>query len=120
MRTTRLQMGHMLAGVGIAVLLGIHLVVLHLDDILAFFGAGTADPRSWAAMIARARQSIWASLYIALLALVLYHGLNGLRGIILETTPSVRTERIITWAFIIIGFGTFIWGSYVSVALLSR
>ncbi len=119
MRTTRLKLVHMLTGAVIAVLLGIHMVVLNLDTILGFFGVDAAEPTSWESMISRASQGIWAGLYIALLAFILYHALYGLRGIILELTPSVKAERIITRFFIIVGIIVFIWGSYVPVALLS-
>ena len=119
MRTTRLHLLHMLTGVVIAVLLGIHVVVLHLDAILGFFGVDATEPTSWGSMIGRASQGIWAALYIALLAVVLYHALYGLRGIILEVTPSVKTERIVTWVIIIFGIIAFIWGAYVPVVLLS-
>ena len=109
----------MLTGVLIAALLGIHMVILHLDTILGFFGVDATEPTSWGSMIGRASQGIWAALYITLLAVVLYHALYGLRGILLELTLSVKLERIITWAFIIIGVIAFIWGAYVPVALLS-
>ena len=119
MWTTRLHLLHMFSGVVIAVLLGIHMVILHLGTILGFFGADATDATSWQSMLDRAGQGIWAGLYIALLAVGLYHALYGLRGIILELTPSVRTERIITWVFIIIGSITLIWGAYVPIAMLS-
>jgi len=109
----------MLTGILIAVLLGIHMVIQHLDAVLRFFGATTTDPTSWGSMIARASQGIWVALYIALLAFLLYHALYGLRGVILEVTTSVKLERIITWSFIIIGIIVFIWGAYVPVVLLS-
>jgi len=109
----------MFTGVLIAILLGIHMVILHLDGILGFFGVDATEPTSWGSMIGRASQGIWAGLYIALLAVVLYHALYGLRGIILEVTTSAKTERIITWSFIIIGIIAFLWGAYVPVALLS-
>ena len=115
----RLHLVHILAGVVIAVLLGIHMVILHLDAVLGFFGADTTDPTSWGAMIERASQGVWVGIYIALLAVVLYHALYGLRGIILEVTPSHRTEQIITWGFIIIGIIIFIWGAYIPIALFS-
>ena len=120
MGTTRLHLLHMLAGVVIAGLLGSHIVVLHLNDILRFFGGGTPDPTSWAAMIARSREALWAGIYIAMLAFILYHALYGLRGIILEVTTSATTSRTVTWAFIVIGVATFIWGSYVPLAMLPR
>ncbi len=118
MRNTYLQLLQLATGALIAVLLGIHIVVMHLDDILGFFGVDAAKPISWGAMIERASQGIWAGLYIALLAFVLYHAFNGLRNIILELTPSVKTERIVTWVIIAFGIIAFIGGTYVPVALL--
>ena len=119
MRTTRFHLLHMLTGTLIALLLGTHMVILHLDNILGFFGVNVTEPTSWKSMIDRASQGIWAGLYIALLAFVLYHALYGLRGIILEVTPSVRTGRIVTRAFIITGIIVFILGAYVPLRLLS-
>jgi len=117
MRNTYLRLLHLVAGVLIAVLLGIHMVILHLDAILGFFGVDATEPTSWGAMISRAGQGIWVGLYIALLAVVLYHALNGLRGIILEVTPSPRTERIVTRVIIAFGIIAFIGGAYVPIAL---
>jgi len=119
MRTTRFRLVHMLAGAVIAVLLGIHMVVIHLDTVLGFFGIGTTEPTSWGSMIARASQSIWVGLYIALLAFVLYHGFYGLRGVILEVTTSAKTGRVVTWVLITVGIITFIWGTYVPIVLFS-
>lgn len=120
MRTTYLWLLQLFTGVLIAVLLGIHLVIVNLDAVLGFFGIEATDPRGWESMIGRADQGIWVGLYIALLAVGLYHGLYGLRGIILELTSSSRTERIITWVFIVIGIAVFIWGAYVPIYLLAR
>lgn len=120
MRTTRFYLLHMLAGIVIAVLLGIHVVVSHFTAILGFFGATVTKPTSWQSMIARASEGTWAALYIALLAFVLYHALYGLRGVILEVTPSAKTARVITPLFLVIGVVAFVWGAYVPVALLSR
>ena len=119
MRNTYLRLLQLVTGALIAVLLGIHIVIMHLNDILGFLGVDATEPTSWGAMIERASQGIWAGLYIALLAVVLYHALHGLRGIILEVTPSVKTGRIITWVLIVVGIITFIWGSYVPIALFS-
>jgi succinate dehydrogenase hydrophobic anchor subunit len=70
-------------------------------------------------MIERSREAMWAGIYIALVVVVLYHSLNGLRNIILELTPSVRTERIVTWAIVAFGIIVFAWSLYVPIALLS-
>jgi len=119
MRNTYLQFVQFFSGVIIAVLLGIHIVLMHLDKILGFFGRDVADVTAWEPMIERSRQGLWVGIYIVLLIFGLYHGLNGLRNIILELTPSVRVSRVITWIFIIIGIAAFIMGTYVPVLLFS-
>ena len=114
MRGTYLWFVQLVTGILIAVLLGIHVVRQHLDAAL-----GINDPTGWGAMIERAGQGAWVFLYIALLAFGLYHGINGLRGIILEATSSARTGRIVTWVLIVFGIIFFTGGTYVPVALLS-
>jgi len=120
MRHTYLWLMQLITGVLIAILLGIHMVMQHLEDILRFFGVNLNDPASWQSMIERSREVIWASIYIALLAVVLYHALNGLRNIILELTPSARTERVVTRTIIAFGIIIFAWASYVPIVLLPR
>ena len=114
----RRQLLHMLSGVVIAVLLGIHMVIIHLDAILGFFGIKADKPLSWTSMMERSGQSIWVVLYIVLLAFLLFHALYGLRGILLEMTTSPGAERSITLGFLVFGIIAFIWGSYVPIALL--
>ena len=117
MRNTYLQFLQLITGVFIAVLLGIHMVITHLDTILGFFGVDAIEPTSWQAMIGRAGQGVWVCLYIALLAFSLYHGLFGLRNIIIEMTTSVKIERFVTRVLIVFGVIAFIVGTYVPVAL---
>lgn len=119
MRNTYLWLAQLVTGVLIAVLLSIHVVLMHLDTILSFLGVDIKDPTSWHSMIERSRDTLWAGLYIALLAIILYHALNGLRNIILELTPSATTERIVTWTIIVFGIIAFVWGTYVPLRLLS-
>ena len=119
MRNAYLWLMQLITGVLIAVLAGIHMVWMHLDAVLDFFGVDVSEATSWHSMIERSREAIWAFIYIALLAVVLYHALNGLRNIILEMTPSARTERIATWAILAFGIVLFTWAAYVPIALLS-
>ena len=119
MRSTYSWLLQIITGVFIAVLLGIHMVLQHLDAILDFFGADTVDLTGWAPMIERADQGIFVALYIALLAVGLYHGIYGLRNIILETTTSARVRNIVTWSFIILGVGIFAWATYVPIDLFT-
>lgn len=118
MRNKYLWFMQLVTGILIAVFLGLHMVIMHLDATLGFFGINITDSTSWTSMIERSRQTIWAGIYIALLAFVLYHALYGLRNVILELTPSANTERIVTWIIIAVGIVAFIWGSYVPIALL--
>ena len=117
MRNTYLQFVQLVSGVLIAVLLGIHIVLMHLDKILGFFGIGVADVTAWESMIARSRQGLWVGIYVALLIFGLYHALNGLRNVILESTSSAKIERIVTRVIIAFGIIAFAWGAYVPVAL---
>jgi succinate dehydrogenase hydrophobic anchor subunit len=117
-RYTYLWLMQLVTGVLIAVLLGIHMVLQHLDKILPFFGIDINDPTSWNSMIERSRHAVWAGIYISLLAVLLYHALNGLRNVILELTPSARAERMVTRTILAFGIVVFIWASFVPIALL--
>lgn len=116
MRNTYLWLAQLVTGVLIAVLLGIHMVGQHLNDILGI----TPEPTAWQSMIGRAGQGVWVALYVALLAFGLYHGIYGLRNIILETTSSPRTGRAVTLLLVVLGVAVFAGGTYVPVVLLSR
>ena len=119
MRNSYLWFIQLVTGVLIAVLVGIHMVWIHLNTIIGFFGIDMGDTTSWYSMIERSREVVWAGIYVALLAVVLYHALNGLRNIILELTPSARTERVVTWSIVAFGIIVFIWSAYVPISLLS-
>jgi succinate dehydrogenase hydrophobic anchor subunit len=114
---TRMHLLFLISGIGTGIFLGIHMAVQHLNRVLA---TGDSDPTSWISMIGRATQSGWVVVYIFLLAFGLYHGLYGLRGIILELTSSERTERTLNWIFIVGGLIVFGWASYVPIALLGK
>jgi succinate dehydrogenase hydrophobic anchor subunit len=116
----RWELLHMLTGILIIGLLGTHMVVLHLDSISALFGIAGPDPVSWNSVIERSRQVVWVGVYISLLAVLLFHALYGLRGIIFELNPSPAAERWISRSFVVIGVLVFIWAAYVPLNLLGR
>ena len=126
MRNTYLQFVQLITGILIAVLLGIHMVNMHLDAILGFFGVQTffgvniaADPTVFKLMQDRARTVVFAGIYIALLIFALYHAFNGLRNIVLELTTSARAERAVNTVIIIVGVIFLALGIYAPLALLS-
>jgi succinate dehydrogenase hydrophobic anchor subunit len=117
MLKTRLHLLFLLAGIGTGVFLGIHMVVQHLNNVLA---TGDTNPTSWASMMGRAVESSWVVIYILMLVFVIYHALYGLRGIILELTTSDKAVKVINWCFIIGGIAVFAWASYVPIFLASN
>ncbi len=117
MRNTYLWFLQLVSGALILILGGLHLVLMHLDSILGFFGAHIGEPASWASMMDRATQGVWLAIYVIFLPLVLYHGLNGLRGIILELTPSDKTEHIATGLILLFGVIALGLGLYVPAKL---
>ena len=117
MRNTYLWLFQLITGGLILIFGGTHLVLMHLDEILGFFGVEIDEPSSWASMAERALQGFWLAFYIVFLGLVLYHALYGLRGIILELTPSEKAERITTGVLIALGTIAFGLGVYVPADL---
>lgn len=120
MRNTRFMILHMATGVLIALLLGMHMVVMHLDNIPGLTGSEAGDLLVWESMVERAQKGIWVTIYIVLLAVTLYHALYGLRNIIIETTMSDKTARRVTLGLIVAGAVLFILGTSVPVAFLTE
>ncbi len=119
MRTTYLRIAQFASAIVVGVLLSIHMVVAHLNNVLLFFGVGSVDPTAWESVVNRSRQASWAAIYIALLAFGLFHAIEGLRGIIFELRPSPGAARVITGVLIVVGVAFFVLGTYVPLALLN-
>lgn len=90
-------------------LLGIHLVWLSI----------WRKPIEWEGMIERATNGWWLVFYIILLAAVLYHGLYGLRVILLEIWSSPESGRKVTVAVAALGVVAFVFGTYVPIKLFA-
>ena len=113
MKTSITWTWHLLAGVALALLLGMHMFIMHLDDIFNFFGGAKAV--SFTAVAERGKQVSFAISYILLLAAALYHGLYGLRTVIFELTLKPRAEKFITAAFALFGVILFIYGTSAAI-----
>ena len=100
MRATYLWLLQLFTGVAILVLVGIHLISIHLRVILRFFGVETSELPSVAN---RTNPGIWGGLFVVLAGIILFHALSGLRNTLLELVPSVKKARIITWVIIVGG-----------------
>jgi len=117
MRETRYWTWHMAAGIAIVVLLGIHMTTMHAGGLT---GLSIAHPDEEA--VSRANcQARDASLsltvmYIVLLGIALYHGLYGLRTILLELTLPPAMEKALTAVLLVAGLGLFAFGTWAAIA----
>jgi len=107
---------HIAAGVVIFVLLGLHMLIMHMQTLLGWFGLGTEDVISFQAVVERGKQASFMVIYIVLLGAALYHGLYGLRNILLEIVPGRGAEKGFGALLTIVGLGLFVLGAYAAIA----
>ena len=117
MRESTLWMLNLIAGAAILVLLGLHMAIMHLDAVLAFFGLASKGAVDTSAVFARSRQTFFMITYILLLGTALYHGLYGLRNILFELTLSSAAEKTIALLLTLSGLALFGYGAYVAIAV---
>ena len=67
-------------------------------------------PITFQGVAERLRGSFWKNFDIALLCLVIYHGLNGIRIIILDFNPGKSIQKLTLWGILILGIMLFIYG----------
>ena len=115
MRESKLWFWHILSGVVILVLLGIHMGIMHLGAIWSALGIGSADPTKSAEVFRRSETFIFMITYIVLLGAALFHGLYGLRSMLFELSLSKTLEKAIGGLCAVAGIALFIYGSYVAV-----
>jgi succinate dehydrogenase / fumarate reductase membrane anchor subunit len=118
MRESRLWFWHILSAIVILVLLGMHMGTMHLGAILSSIGIGSSDPVKSAEVFHRSQQLVYMATYILLLGAALFHGLYGLRSMLLELSLSKGLEKAIGSVCAVAGVLLFIYGSYVAVMLV--
>ena len=106
---------HMAAGAVILFLLGLHMLVMHVGGLTHLFAPYAGEAISIKNSIFRDSQLLFTVTYVLLLAVALYHGLYGLRTILLELTLQPAVERFITVALLVIGIGLFGLGTWAAV-----
>jgi succinate dehydrogenase hydrophobic anchor subunit len=93
--------------------LGIHVVILHLPQIVS--GQSYSEALSFKSVVERGRSTFFTATYIVLLAALLYHGLYGLRAILIELFTSRAVGRTISWGLSLLGLATFAYGTYTTI-----
>lgn len=114
MQETKYWTWHIFAGIIIVVLLGIHMITMHLAAILGWFNPTGIEAVDWNNVVARARQSIYIFFYVLLLAAALYHGLYGFRTILFELGLKRGMQKFINILFLVGGICLFVLGTWVA------
>ncbi len=112
MRDQGLWTWHIISGLVILILLGLHMGIMHLDYVLGIFNPAGGHPIDWANVVARGKSSLFAVTYVLLLGTALFHGFYGLRNIIFELGPSSGVKKAVSWFFVVAGAGLFVLGTW--------
>ena len=118
MRDRTLWTWHICAGVVILVFLGLHMTIMHLNGTFPTFNnpfGGEAE--SWQNMAARARTLFFTVTYVVMLGAALYHGLFGLRNILLELNPGAGLRKGINVGLSTLGLALFTFGAWVAISV---
>lgn len=107
---------HIMAGVIILVLLGLHMLIMHMQTLLGWLGLGTENVTSFEAVAQRGKQIFFMIIYVVLLGAALYHGLYGLRNILLELVPGRGAQKGFGVLLTLAGLGFFALGTYAAIA----
>jgi succinate dehydrogenase hydrophobic anchor subunit len=106
MRENHLKILQYVTGIGIFFLVGLHLLLMHL--------AG-GDPEDWTSVAGRAASASWLAAYILILIFGIYHGLHGVRGVILEFSLPDRAVKVLNYSLVFIGIAVFGYAVYIPV-----
>jgi len=118
MRETKYWTWHIVAGAVILFLLGLHMLVMHLYQLLGTWGLNPVGGAAvaWLNVLARSRMTAMVVIYILLLGAALYHGLYGLRTILFELGPGKALQMAVNVVFWIGGIGLFVLGTVAAIA----
>lgn len=105
---------HILTGLALLLLLGLHMGAMHLGGLLSFLyqpppGAETMD---WAAVLQRGRDLSTFVMYVVFLLFALFHGLYGTWNVLIEATAKHKIERPLGWIITLVGIALFAYGAY--------
>lgn len=114
-KNTTLWTLHLGAGLVLIVLLGLHMFGMHLNDILHLI---EGDPISWESVAGRGVEILQAVFYILFLGFALYHGLYGLRNILLELNLSEGMAGFINKLLVVVGVLLFAFGTWAAIGAM--
>ena len=111
MRETKFWLINIVCGVVILAFLGMHMAIMHLDDLLALLQPALSEPLTWPQVSGRGESGFFTLTYVLLLGTALFHGLYGVRTMLTEFWSGERAARVILlgcWATgsVLFGVGT--------------
>jgi len=106
MSETRLKILQYITGIGLFLLVGTHILVIFLSS---------TDQTGWESVSARAASAGWLAFYVLLLIFGLYHGLHGLRTIIIESIPRLPA-KVVDWTLVTAGIAIFGYAAYIPIS----
>ncbi len=116
MRDQGLWTWHIGAGAVILVLLGLHMTIMHLEEIVRVFSVAPGEPVDWANVVARGKSVFFLANYVVLLGAALFHGLYGLRNILFELNPAAGVKKALNGLFLVAGLALFAFGTWAAWA----
>jgi succinate dehydrogenase hydrophobic anchor subunit len=114
-RDQRLWTWHIGAGAVILVLLGLHMTVMHLDEVVRVFNPQPGEPIAWANVVARGKSAFFLVTYVLLLGAALFHGFYGLRNILFELNPGAAAKKALGGLLVVAGLALFavgVWAAW--------
>jgi succinate dehydrogenase hydrophobic anchor subunit len=126
MKESKLWFWHLISGLALIVLLGVHTVIQHFDSILTLLGllpkaaweSGghlTGSLNFQHAVLPRMQSLSMTVVYVLLVLFGLFHGLYGLRSMIYEFRFSARAKQVVGVVILIIGIAAAVYGVYTVV-----
>ena len=94
-------------------LVGVHMWMGHFSGLQEVLDGRREELVLYEVVKLRLAQTAFIFVDFALLGLVLYHALGGLRSVILEWRPAARRNKGVTFGLILLGIVTFAYGSWV-------
>lgn len=106
------------SAVGLIVLLPMHIVVTHLFNIAEVENDALPGLVVFSDVAQRLERPAYWTIDVLLLAFALYHGLNGVRNVLLDYGVRGVAARTATGVLSVIGFGAFLFGLSALAAFL--
>jgi succinate dehydrogenase cytochrome b556 subunit len=101
-----------ITGAALLVLVTLHMIANHF--MVSRGLRDSADVQSYFS------DPLVVAIEVTFLAVVVWHGLLGLRSILFDFGFSTRTERRITWILTVVGVASVVYGVWLTAVIVSR